>query len=39
MKKKLAVFPYNSEVSSLWKYSDLLLEFEINNLIAPKDGA
>lgn len=36
MKKKLAVFPYNSEFSSLWKYSDLLLEFEINNLIAPK---
>ena len=36
MKKKLAVFPYNNEVSSLWKYSDLLWEFEIKNLIAPK---
>lgn len=36
MKKKLAVFPYNDEVSSIWKYSNLLLEFEIRNLIAPK---
>lgn len=34
--KKLAVFPYNNEVSSLWKYNDLLCEFEIKNLIAPK---
>lgn len=36
MKRKLAIFPYSNEVSSLWKYSDLLWEFEIKNLIAPK---
>ena len=36
MKKKLAVFPYNDEVSSLWKYNDLLWEFEIKNLISPR---
>lgn len=36
MKQKLAVFPYNNEVSSLWQYSDLLQDFEIEKLIAPK---
>lgn len=33
MKQKLAVFPYDSELSCLWKYSDLLQEYEIGCLI------
>ena len=36
MKQKLAVFPYDSELSCLWKYSDLLQEYEIGCLIVPR---
>lgn len=36
MKQKLAVFPYDSEHSCLWKYSDLLQEYEIECLIVPR---